>query len=131
MFDGAMFRIFGDIPQNMNQSDGLILGEKDQEEHDMTLQKVLQSTKEYGVKFSEEKCEFRKTEFTFFGRLFTEPSLKPDPEKIKAVLNCKAPTSKEVRSFLSMVGYLNNCLENYGTIIAPLRKLTQQKMNFK
>lgn len=39
MFDGVMFRIFGDIPQDMNQCDGLILGEKDQEEHDMTLQK--------------------------------------------------------------------------------------------
>lgn len=54
MFDGAMFRIFGDIPQNMNPHDGLIRGKKDQEEHDRTPQKVLQSTKQYGMKFNGE-----------------------------------------------------------------------------
>ena len=34
------------------------------------------------------KCEFEKKEITFFGHLFTEKGLKPDPYKVRVVLNC-------------------------------------------
>ena len=111
----------------MNQSDNIILGGKDREEHNRTLEKVLQRAIEYGVKFNREKSLFSKTEITFFGHLFTFEGLKPDPRKTEAVLNCKELKCKEVTSFLKMTGYLNNFIRNYATLRAPLTILTRNK----
>ena len=68
----------------MNQRDDIILGRKDPEEHNRTLEKVLQRTKEYGAKFNQEKNEFGKKEITFFSHLFTSERLKPNTRKIEA-----------------------------------------------
>ena len=102
VFYWVMFQVSGDIPQCMNQRDDKILGGKDWEEHNRTLQRP----KEYGVKFNREKSEFGKTEITCFGHLFTPEGLKPDHRKIVAVINCKEPKSKKFRSFLGMIEVL-------------------------
>ena len=114
-----------------NQRDDKIPGGKDREEHKRILEKIRLRAKEYGVKFNREKSEYGKTEITFFGHLFTSEGLKPDPWKIKAVLNSKEPKSKEVRSFLGMTEYLDDFIRNYVTPNAPLRKLARNKTRFK
>ena len=131
LFDRVMLQIFGNNSLCMNQRDDVILGGKDREDHNRTLEKILLRAKEYGVKFNWKKSEYGKTEITFFGHLFTPEGLKPDP-KIEAVLNCKEPKSKEeVRSFLGMTEYLENFIRNYATLSAPLRNLTRIKTRFK
>ena len=95
----------------MNQRDDIIYGGKDR-----TLKKVLLRAKKYGVKFNREKNEFGKTEITSFGHLFISEGLKPDPRKIEAVINCKEPKSKEVKSFFGITGYLDNFIRNYATL---------------
>ena len=131
IFDRVMFQIFGDHPLCMNQRDDIILGRKDREKHNRTLEKILLRAKEYGVKFNREKSEFGKTEITFFGHSFTSEGLRPNPRRIEVVLNCKEPKSKEVRSSLGMIGYLDNFIRNYATLSAPLRNLTRNKTRFK
>ena len=70
-------------------------------------------------------------EIEFFGHTFTKDGLKPSAEKVKAVKECAAPKSKEeVRSFLGMAGYLDNFIDNYATIAAPLHELTRKGTKF-
>ena len=81
--------------------------------------------------FNREKCQFGVTELEFYGYKFTKDGLKPTPEKVQAVKECKAPETKEaVRSFLGMIGYLSKFIPSYAVLTAPLRKLTQKQVPF-
>ena len=131
VFDESIFRIFGDIPHCLNQRDDILLGGKDKEEHREALKAVLQRAKDCGITFNKEKCQFEWEEIEFFGHTFTKDGLKPSAEKVKAVKECAAPKSKEeVRSSLGMAGYLDNFIDNYATIAAPLYQLTRNETKF-
>ena len=132
VFDAAMFRIFGDIPHCTHQRDDIILGGRDETEHNEVLRTVLKRAKDHGITFNKEKCQFEKEEIEFFGHIFTKDGLKPSPDKVRAVKECGRPESKEaVRSFLGMAGYLNRFIDNYATIAAPLYHLTRRETRFK
>lgn len=132
VFDEAMFRIFGDLPRCMIQRDDLLIGGRNQSEHDKTVEEVLRRAKDYNVTFNQEKCKFSTRQIDFFGHIFTDKGLKADPDKIKAIQECTEPKSKdEVRSLLGMTGYLSNFIPQYSTLTAPLRLLTRQENRFK
>ncbi|CAG2239919.1 unnamed protein product [Mytilus edulis] len=132
LFDEAMYRIFGDIPKCLNQRDDILIGGKTMEEHDKTLETVLQRARDFGVTFNREKCQFGVSELEFYGYRFTKDGLKPTTDKVKAVKDCKAPESKEaVRSFLGMIGYLSKFIPRYTVLTAPLRELTKKEVKFK
>ena len=106
LFHEVMYRVFGGIEQCKNQRDDIILGGgKSIEDHNRILQEVLQRAAKHNITFNREKCVFGRRETEFFGHLFTENGLKPDPSKTKAIMECGKPQSKEeVRSFLGMTG---------------------------
>ena len=121
-----MFRIFGDIPKCLNQRDDILIGGATLEDHNRTLEAVLQRAKDFGITLNKEKCQFGVSELEFYGYRFTDEGLKPTEEKVKAVKECKPPKSKEeVRSFLGMIGYLSKFIPRYTVLTAPLRRLTE------
>ena len=56
LFDEATYRIFGDIPRCVNQRDDFLLGGRDFEEHNKTLETVLQRASDFGITFNPDKC---------------------------------------------------------------------------
>ena len=101
LFDDAMSRIFGDIPQCLNQRDDILIGARDWKEHNETLGSVSQRAEDYGITFNKPECHFGQTQITFYGYRFDLEGLKPTPEKVQAIHECEPPGSKtEVRSFL-------------------------------
>ena len=88
--------------------------------------------KDHGITFNREKCQFGRAEIEFFGHIFTKDGLKPSPDKVRAVKECGVPESKEaVHSFLGIAGYLDNFINNYAAIAAPLRRLTRGETKFQ
>ena len=85
LFDEAMFRIFGDIPKCLNQRDDILIGGCTLEEHNKTLETVLQRAKDFGITFNREKCLFGVSELEFYGYRFSSEGLKPTEDKVKAV----------------------------------------------
>lgn len=131
-FDDAMQRIFGDIPRCLNQRDDILIGGRNSEEHDKTLEEVLQRAKEYNITFNEEKCVMNTETLEFYGYRFTKDGLKPTEEKVQAVKDSAKPESKTaVRSFLGMIGYLSKFIPNFSSLTAPLRTLTHKDVKFK
>ena len=108
LFDETTYRIFSDIRKCLNQRDDILIGGKNMEEHNRTLEMVLQKALDYGITFNPEKCQFDVDELEFYGYRFTKDGLKLSPGKIiHAAKDCNPPESKEaVRSFLRMTGYL-------------------------
>ncbi|MEW8092563.1 MAG: reverse transcriptase family protein, partial [Candidatus Thiodiazotropha endolucinida] len=131
LFDDMMFRIFGDIPMCMNQRDDILIGGRNMDEHNKTLEAVFQKAKDFGITFNLEKCQFGVEELEFYGYRFTKEGLKPTLDKVKAVKDSRCPETKEaVRSFLGMTGYLSKFIPRYTSLTAPLRKLTQKAVRF-
>ncbi len=60
----------------MSQRDDILLGGRNQAEHDETLRIVLKRASDYGVTLNSEKCRFGVREIEFYGYLFTEGTLK-------------------------------------------------------
>ena len=55
----------------------------------------------------------------------------PDPEKVEAIRNWKAPTiQKEVRRFLGFANYYRMFIPNYLKLAVPLTELTGKGVPF-
>ena len=131
LFDEAMFRIFGDIPKCLNQRDDILIGGCTLEDHNKTLETVLQRAKDFGITFNREKCLFGVSELEFYGYKFSSEGLKSTEDKVKAVKDCKPPESRDaVKSFLGMIGYLSKFIPRYAVLTAPLRRLTGKDIPF-
>ncbi|KAG5874486.1 hypothetical protein JTB14_003385 [Gonioctena quinquepunctata] len=70
-----------------------------------------------------DKCEFFVCQVKFLGFLITEDGISPTNEKIKAIQEAPAPTSKlELQAFLGMQNFFHLFLENKATVAEPLHK---------
>ena len=132
LFNEAIYRIFGDKPRCLNQRDDILIGGRDIEEHNKTLEAVLQRAADFGVIFNHGKCQFGVEEIEFYGHKFTKNGFKPNPEKVIAVKESSPPEwKKAVRSFFGMTGYLSKFIPKYASLTAPLRQLTHRDTKFK
>ena len=114
-----------------NISDDILIHGKTQEAHDQTLRAVFQRLREGGLTLNKNKCEYRKKKLEFFGYVFSDEGISPDPNKIKDILQLDAPTStSEVRSLLGMTNYCSRFIKDYATTTEPLRMLTHKNQQW-
>ena len=89
-----MFGIADDILVAGYEADGKV--------HDETIWKVLQRCRQVTLKLDKDKCHFRCTSVPFFGEIISWNGVKPDLQKIKALMEMPLPKI-EKRSRLSWV----------------------------
>ena len=107
--------------------DILVFGQS-QQEHDQRLDSVLKRISKAGITLNSEKCEFSKNSVKFLGHVIDEVGIHPDPNKVQAILDIKAPTNVvELRRFLGMVTYLSKFSPNLSQKIKPLKGLLSTK----
>jgi transposase InsO family protein len=71
-----------------------------------------------------EKCEFSKTEIKFAGHVISSAGIKPDPDKVSAIIKMAAPTNvSELRCFLGMVNQMSKFCNDLAQLAAPLYAL--------
>ena len=105
-------------------------------EHDARLEALLTRFQEYGLTLRKEKCRFGVPEIKWFGQIFSEQGMSPDPDKVKAIKDWPAPTDKsEVKSFLQTVAFSQEFMRpsndrTYSDVTAPLRRLTAKSVRF-
>ena len=132
VFQNAVREVLAGLSGVLNVSDDILVYAKSAEEHHRRLTAVLKRLKEAGLTLHKEKCEFLKRQVSFFGYVFSEAGVNPDPEKVKDVKDAPAPTTvSEVRSFLGMVNYCGRFIPNLTTITQPLRELTKNKTTWE
>ena len=66
------------------------------EEHDQNLRKVLERTREVGIKWNAEKCVFEATEVSYFGHVLSDKGVQPDSKEIAAIQD--GATKKQTRT---------------------------------
>ena len=115
---------------NIIANDVMIHGNTD-EEHDHHLIQVLNKCCEIGLKLNPDKCEFGKSEVTFYGNVVSDHGYKPDPHKVDAIVRMLAPRNKtELSSFLGVVNYLAPYIPKLSDCTATLRQLNKKNTDF-
>ena len=68
-------------------------------EHDGRLLTLLKTARMNNLSLNPKKIQFKSTDCKFFGHQLTPEGLKPDPEKIKAIVEMKAPVYTNTAEF--------------------------------
>ena len=113
------------------QRSTIVVWGEDRQTHDLRLKQVLVRAREYNLKLSPDKCQFRKSEIPYVGHVLTQDGLKPDPEKIRAVECMKKPTCvKELQTLMGFIQYLGKFMPNLSQVSAPLRTLLEKNVDW-
>ena len=84
----------------------------------------MKRCQERNGKLNKEKMILRRSEVPHIGHVLTNKGLKPDPGKIKAMLEMPKPTDVSgVQRIIRFVNYLSKFLPRLSDACEPLRKL--------
>ena len=70
--------------------DNILVFGSSQQEHDEWLKAVLRRIKEAGLTLNKQKCQFSKSSMRFLGQVVDATGVKPDPDKIRAIIKMKS-----------------------------------------
>ena len=81
--------------------------------HDERLFKAMEKLESAGLTLNPDKCEFSKPKMTYLGNLVEGNGIKPDPEKIEAIIKIQPPKDRtELRRFLGMTNQMGKFTPN-------------------
>ncbi|XP_056166360.1 uncharacterized mitochondrial protein AtMg00860-like [Syzygium oleosum] len=112
--------------------DDILVYSKSSAEHELHLEKVLQTLREHALYAKFSKCEFWLHRVAFLGHVVSGEGIAVDPVKIEAVVNWRRPTTvTEVRSFLGLAGYYRRFVEGFSALAMPLTRLLKKETRFE
>ena len=83
------------------------------DEHDQRLNAVLERARSMDLKLNESKSKICHTEVPYIGHILTSEGVKPDPERLQAIIDMPIPCDKASgRQFLGMAGYVHKFIPN-------------------
>ena len=127
-FQRTMEKILVGLEGVICMMDDILVYGKDSEEHWIRLKKVLKRIEKSGMTLRKEKCLFGCTEIKFLGHVISGRGIKPDPDKIKAIVNMEPPSNKtEARRFLGMINYLMKFSNKLAGLCVPLYAVSGSK----
>lgn len=107
--------------------DVLIYSAGSLETHMQHVDTVLRQLESAGLSVAAAKSKFAYDELVFIGHLIGHGELRPDPGKIKAILEAPLPTNlTELRSFLGLANYYRRFVINYARLASPLYRMTKK-----
>ena len=128
VFQKAMDMAFEGINGCKSIIDDMLVWGSSKEVHDQNLRKVLERTREVGIKWNAEKCVFGATEVSYFGHVLSDKGVQPDPKKIAAIQEMEPPRNKqELETLLGMVNYLAKFTPNLAETTSPMRSLLKER----
>jgi len=116
----------------INYVDIILIFSHDFDQHMEHLETVLNRLTSAGFTINARKCSFCKPKIKFLGHIVSRENLRPDPQRIEAILNYPAPRNqKQLRSFLGICGFHQRFIINYASYVAPLLVLLQKQNKWK
>ena len=99
-------------------------------EHLRHMDDVLQTILRLGFKLRLSKCKFAQRKIKLLGQIVGKRTRQLDPEKVRAVLEIKPPTTKkEIQQFIGILSYYRIFIPNMSELSYCLTELTKGKKN--
>ncbi|GFX51659.1 retrovirus-related Pol polyprotein from transposon 17.6 [Trichonephila clavipes] len=95
------------------------------EEH---LEEVFKRLEHFNFSVNLGKCEFARQKVKYLGHVIGSGRHSPDKERIKAIQNLQALTTKKLRSALGLCNFYRQYIPNFAKIALPLTELTKKKV---
>ena len=122
---------FAHISGCFTDIDDILVVGKTLAEHDSNLKKVLDRVREINMTLNKEKCQLRLTQINYLGKSLTQKGVKPDNQKIRAILEHRTPECKAgVLSLLGLVNFMAKFAPKVSEVTTPLRQLTKKHVAF-
>ena len=132
IFQSKLDAIFVGMRGVTGIADDMIIAGKDEMEHNRNFQAFMEKCMENNLTLNVEKIQFKQSQVSFYGHIWSENGISPDPKKIQALKHMEFPPDKEtMRSFLGMINYLNRYSVLSAHLAAPLSSLTHQATDYK
>jgi transposase InsO family protein len=126
-FQQDMDQVIAGIEGTTAYLDDIFVSGSTQQLHDTRLIQVLQRLNDFGFHIKMEKCKFALTEITYLGYVISRDSIKPDPNRIKSIIDMPQPTNiSELRSFLGAVNFYAKFVKRMHTLRGPLDELLKK-----
>lgn len=120
-FQRVMDNVLQGVENSLVYLDDILVFSTSLQEHIINLKKVFQRLRETNFKIQMDKSEFLKHETPFLGHIITPEGVKPNPDKIDAVLKYPIPkTAKQIKAFLGLLGYYRRFIPEFAKITKPL-----------
>lgn len=101
-------------------------------EHINRLKIVFETLRHHNLKLSPSKCNFLRTKLSFLGYIISQDGIEPDETKLAPIMNFPTPkTTKDIKSFLGMVGYYRRHIPKMSEKAKPLYDLLKSDVKFK
>jgi transposase InsO family protein len=100
-------------------------------DHDRNLLALMQRVQVKNVKLNPSKVQFKLKAISFMGHVITEEGIRPDPAKVKAIMEMPEPVDRlGVQRFIGMITYLSDFCPKLAMAIHPLHELTKPDLAF-
>lgn len=107
--------------------DDIVVVSSDFNSHLEDLKNVLDRLIGAGLVVSREKCKFCRTELKYLGFIVDKNGLRPDPDKVNAILNLPRPkNATDIRRFIGTASWYRRFIPNFSTILSPLSQLVRK-----
>ena len=128
VFQKTMDMAFEGIDGCKSIIDDMLVWGSSKKEH---LRKVLERTRQVGIKWNTEECVLGVTEVSYFGHVLSDKGVQSDPKKIAAIQEMKPPINKqELETLLGMVNYVAKITPNLAETTEPMRSLLKKDSEF-
>lgn len=108
--------------------DDIIIFSNSLDEHINKLRAIFDRVRETNLKIQLDKSEFLRKEVLYLGHTITKDGLKPNDDKINAVLKYPLPkTTTEIKSFLGLVGYYRRFIKDFAKITQPMTSCLKKR----
>ena len=121
IFQRCIEQILRDIPGIIVYQDDVMLCAESQTQLKKRLSAIKSRLRDHCVSINDAKCIESADELKFLGFIFSNNSIKPDPELTCKIRETKIPQNdKELASFLGLVNYYGRFIPNFAELCAPL-----------
>ena len=131
IFQKEMDRILEKCEGACGIADDVVVYGATASEHNKHLLQLMDVAKQHGLVFNSAKCAIKQSSINFFGSVYTDKGIKPDPQKVEDLNSIPEPMCKsELQHFLGLTTYLSSFVKDYSAKSATLRDLLKQDVDF-
>ncbi|XP_038052821.1 uncharacterized protein LOC119725487 [Patiria miniata] len=131
IFQQCMDDIIEQVPGCVGIADDVAVYGRTEEEHDANLLNLLQIASREGLVFNSNKCHIKTNQINFFGSLYSDTGIRPDPGRIEDIHSIPTPQDKEdLQKFLGLITYVSAYIPNLADKAATLRDLLKKNVPY-